>query len=376
MKIPLFLPWINNNDKKIMLSTLNSPNLTDGPKLEKFERVFSNKVGCKYSIGVSNGTAALHLALKSMGITLGDEVILPDMTFVATANAVILCGAKPVLANIESSLNISPESIKKRINKRTKAIIPVHFAGLSCKMDKIMSIARKNNLIVIEDCAHSLGSKFNEKHVGTFGNAGCFSFYPTKNITTIEGGMVITNSKEISNKMKQLRNHGLTRNLIQRSKNEKPWIYDIEEPGYNYRLDEVRSSLGLSQINRFDNITKKRVNAAKYYNKKFQNEGGIEVVNHEYENVHVYHMYIIRIKPEFGISRDSVHKKLFTKGIKTTVHYKPLHLFSNFKKFKLKNSQFIESSKAYKECLTIPLYPTISKKEQDYVIDNLLKLRK
>lgn len=359
-----------------MLSSLNSPNLTDGPKLDEFERIFSKKVGCKYSIGVSNGTAALHLALKSMGITSGDEVILPDMTFVATANAVILCGAKPVLADIEKSLNISPESIKKKINKRTKAIIPVHFAGLSCKMDEIMSIARKHNLIVIEDCAHSLGSEFNEKHVGTFGNAGCFSFYPTKNITTIEGGMVITNSQEISNKIKQLRNHGLTRNLIQRSKNTKPWIYDIEEPGYNYRLDEVRSSLGLSQIKRFDIITKKRVNAAKYYNKKLQNERGIEVVNHEYENIHVYHMYIIRIKPEFGISRDLVHKKLFNKGIKTTVHYKPLHLFSNFKKLKLKNGQFIESSKAYKECLTIPLYPTISKKEQDYVIDNLLKLRK
>jgi dTDP-4-amino-4,6-dideoxygalactose transaminase len=373
--IPLSAPWITNYEKKIILNSLNTSHLTDGPKLRRFESMFAKKTASRYAVGVSNGTAALHLSLVSLGIGPSDEVIIPDMTFVATANAVILSGATPVLADIDESLNISVESIEGKITRRTKAIIPVHFAGLACNMDKIMKIARKNNLYVIEDSAHSLGTYYKKEHVGTFGDAGCFSFYPTKNITTIEGGMIITNSKKLASRIMALRNHGLTKNLMQRNKTSKPWEYDIVEPGYNYRLDEVRSALGTAQLTRMDEIATKRIQAAKYYNSRLYGIGGLEVVNYDKEKEHAYHLYIIKIKKDFGVRRDKVHEMLYKKGIRTTVHYKPLHRFSYFRVTGLKDSDFTESTKAYQECLTLPLFATITRKQQDFVIHSIKELR-
>ena len=371
MYIPLSEPWITDFEKNNILKNLKIPQLTDGPKLRKFESSFAKKIGSKYAIGVSNGTAALHLSLLSLGIKERDEVIIPDMTFVATANAVFLTRAKPVLADIDSTLNISPDSIYEKITKKTKAIIPVHFAGLAANMNKILKIAKENNLHVIEDSAHSFGTTLSGKHVGTFGDTGCFSFYPTKNITTIEGGMVTTDSKKIADKIRSLRNHGLTRSLLDRNKTSKPWNYDVINPGYNYRLDEIRSVLGLSQLTRSNQIQSKRIAAAKYYNEKMKDFNGIKIVNFENEKNHAYHLYIIRIKENSKISRDKLHQKLFQKGIRTTVHYKPLHMFSCFKKHNLKNNKFLQSSLAFKECLSLPLFSTISIKQQNYVIKNI-----
>ena len=376
MNVPLYVPWITDSDKKAVLSSLKLPQLTDGPKLREFEKRFAKFVGTKFAIGVSNGTSALHLSLLSLGIGTKHEVIIPDMTFVATANAVFLSGAKPVCTDIDSSLNISIKSIKNKITRRTKAIIPVHFAGFPCNMDEICKVADENDLKIVEDCAHSLGAFYKNKHVGTFGDTGCFSFYPTKNITTIEGGMVITNSEKIANRVISSRNHGLTRTLIERQRGTNPWLYDVIEPGYNYRLDEVRSALGLSQLKRFEEITAKRKQAAKYYNKKLIHVKGIEPVNYQDEKNHVYHLYIIRIKKEFGVSRDTAHKRLYDKGIRTTVHYKPIHQFSYFNKFELHGKKFPNTMLAYKECLTLPLFPTITRKQQDYVLDNLVALQK
>jgi len=376
MNVPLFVPWISKDDLSSVNKALKSPQLTDGPMLRKFESQFSKLTKSKFSIGVSNGTEALHLSLVALGIGKGDEVIIPDMTFIATSNAVVLTGAKPVLADIDSSLNISIDSIQKNITKKTKAIIPVHFAGFSCNMKKIIQITKKNNLKIIEDCAHSIGTYFNKKHVGTFGDTGCFSFYPTKNITTIEGGMIITNSKITAKKLQSLRNHGLSRTLLQRNKKNVPWEYDIQTPGYNFRLDEIRSTLGISQLKRLKLMNRMRKSAANYYSQKLKNIPGIEIPNLSEANNHVYHLYVIRITPEFGLTRNIIHKKLFMKGIHTTVHYKPLHTFSFFKNSLPKNKQFPNSVKAFTECLSLPLYPKITCIQQDYVIDNLLKLQK
>jgi len=376
MKVPLFIPWITNEDIRLTSKSYKLNQLTDGPILKKFEKEFSKLVGCKFAIGLSNGTSALHLSLLSLGIRKGDEVLVPDLTFIATANAVVATGAKPVFVDVDETLNISTKNIKTEITRKTRAIIPVHFAGFSSDMDTIMKIAKKNNIFVIEDCAHSLGTFYKNKHVGTIGNIGCFSFYPTKNITTIEGGMAITNSKKISNDIQSLRNHGINKNLQQRYAKSKPWEYDVSRPGYNYRLDEIRSSLGLSQLRRFKKITKKRIDAAKYYTKKLKNIKGIEIMNLKYDDAHVYHLYIIRIKKEFGVSRDQIHKFLWQKGIYTTVHYKPLHKFSCFNKNIIDDKKFPNSMNAYKECLTLPLFPTINRKQQEFVITNLLKLKK
>ena len=376
MKIPLYIPWISKEDKKMMINALKSIQLTDGPKLRRFESKFSNIVNSKFALGVSNGTSALFLALKAIGIGRSDEVIIPDLTFVATANAVLGCNAKPILVDIDESLNIGINSIKNKINRKTKAIIPVHFAGSTANMKEIKKIAEKHNLKIVEDCAHALGAFFGKKHVGTFGEAGCFSFYPTKNITTIEGGMVITNSKIINEKISKLRNHGINKTLIERHMGKTPWKYDISDFGYNFRLDEVRSSLGLSQLARIKEISTKRIRAANYYNKKLVNNEGIETPEKYCKNKHVYHLYIIKIKKKFGIDRDRIHLELIKKNIFTTVHYKPIHKFTYFKKFNFQDKDFPNTIKAYNECLTLPLFPLITRKQQDYVIQNLLKLQK
>lgn len=375
LKVPFFAPWITKVDKKAILDALDATLLTDGPKLREFESAFARFTGAKYAIGVSNATAALHLCIKSLGIGSGDEVIVPDMTFVATANAVMLSGATPVFADVENeTMNISAESIRDKINSKTKAIFPVHFAGKVCDIIKIIKIAKENNLSVIEDCAHAIGARYGKKHVGNFGNAGCFSFYPTKNITTIEGGMIITNSKKIADYVSSARNHGLNRTLVQRYSSGKPWDYDMIESGYNYRLDEIRSALGLSQLGRIKKLNAQRKKIFEYYNKRLNGINGLITPQSSVLDDHVYHLYIMKVKKNNNVSRDELFTKLEEYGIKTTVHYKPLHMFTAFKK--LKNSNLENSEHLYEEVISLPFYPNIPKKHQDYVIDCIRKTMK
>ncbi len=373
--IPFFLPKITKEDKNAVIEALNSSLLTDGPRLRQFESAFSKFTGAKYAIGVSNATSALHLSLKALGIGKGDEVIVPDMTFVATANSVIHCGAIPVFADVEKdTMNISIDSIKKKINKKTKAIIPVHFAGKTCNIESISKFARKNNLVIIEDCAHAIGAQYGKKHVGNFGSTGCFSFYPTKNITTIEGGMIITNSKKIADYVMLARNHGLSKTLVQRYSDGKPWDYDMIESGFNYRLDEIRSSLGLSQLKRIRRINVARKKKFEYYNNNLKNVNGIITPNSSKNNDHVYHLYIMRVKDGNKISRDELFTQLLKYGIKTTVHYKPLHKFTAFKKFKNNNRDMENSNNLYKEIISLPFYPDMPKKHQDFIIKSIKKI--
>lgn len=372
IKVPFFHPEITAEDRKVVNDALNSPLLTDGPKLKEFEDKFAQFTGAKFAVGVSNATSALHLSLKACGIGKGDEVIIPDMTFVATANAVLLTGATPVLADIEKNdFNISVRSIEESISPKTKAILPVHFAGKTCDMNRIRKLAREKNLFVIEDCAHAIGARVKEKHVGLFGDAGCFSFYPTKNITTIEGGMVITNSKKISDYARTLRNHGILRSLSERYTKGKPWEYDVLESGYNYRLDEIRSALGLNQLKRIEELNLRRRKAFEYYNKQLGKKKGIVIPDIPKDNSHAFHLYIIRILQEYGISRDRLFSKLLKSGVRTTVHYKPIHEFSVFKKRAKIVSDLQNTNEVYREMLTLPLYPQITRALQDVVIKNI-----
>jgi len=375
IKVPFIIPEITKNDKNAVLNALNSRLLTDGPKLRKFESIFAKFTGAKFAIGVSNGTAALHLSLKALGIGKGSEVIIPDITFVATASSVLLTGATPVLADVDENLNILIPSIKKSITPRTKAIIPVHFAGKSCKINEITSIARKNRISIIEDCAHAIGARVNSKHVGIFGQAGCFSFYPTKNFTTIEGGMVVTNSKNIADFVRYARNHGITKTLTSRFSSGKPWDYDVKNSGYNYRLDEIRASLGISQIKRVKKMNLLRKKAADYYNKKLEDIEGVIVPGKSIGVEHVHHLYVIRITRKYGITRDMLFQKLLKIGIRTSVHYKPLHMFTIFKKMAKIIDSLSNSVHVYSQILSLPLYPSISKKQQDLVINNIKKYK-
>ena len=372
IKVPFVLPDITNEDKRAILATLDQNLLTDGPKLKEFENKFAKFTGVRYAIGVSNATAALQLSLKAIGIGKGDQVIVPDLTFVASINAILFTGATPVIVDIDKEdYNISIDSIKKSLTKKTKAIMPVHFAGKSCKMHEIQTIARKNNLRIIEDCAHAIGGKLNKKHVGTFGDAGCFSFYPTKNLTTFEGGMVITNSKKISEAIKTLRNHGITKSYQDRFTRGKPWEYDVNIPGYNYRLDEIRAALGISQLKRITQNNLKRRKAVIYYNSKLKNNKSIITPKIFKNEEHACHLYVLRFKRREKFSRDDLFIKLLKNGIRSSVHYKPLHTFTAYKKNAKIFDDLVNSKQIYKEIISLPLYPQITRKQQDLVLKNL-----
>ena len=368
IKFPAYEPWISDEDKKIVKKTLTQSMLTLGPQLEKFENDFCKYSKAKYAVAVSNCTAAFHLSLMALGIKKDDEVIIPDLTFVADANAILACNAKPVIVDInKENFFLSISNIKKNITKKTKAIIPVHIYGQVCNIEEILDVAKDNNLKVIEDCAHAVGTFHKSKHVGTLGNTGCFSFYPTKNITTAEGGMVITNSEKIAEKVRQLRNHGMTKSLKSRYSSEYPWIFDIKQPGYNYRLDEIRAALGITQLKRIKKINELRKKASSYYNKNLQNIPGIILPDMVNDKTHSYHLYTIRVTKLYKLSRNQLFKKLKDNGIRTTVYWMPIHKYTAYRKF-VKTSNILNTTKIYDEILALPLFPNISKKHQDTVI--------
>tara|TARA_Y100001936_G_scaffold229228_1_gene251167 strand:- start:4901 stop:6070 length:1170 start_codon:yes stop_codon:yes gene_type:complete len=372
IKVPFVVPNIENSDKNAIEIALKSNLLTDGPILRKFEKEFCKFTGSKYAIGVSNATSALHLSLKSLGIKKGDEVIIPNITFVATANAVLYVGATPVLADVNyDDINISIKSIEENITKKTKAIIPVHFAGKSCNMTAMKKLAKKNNLEIVEDCAHALGTKFDKTHVGNFGKTGCFSFYPTKNLTTFEGGMVITNSAKIATKIRSMRNHGINKSLKERFSTGYPWDFNVSELGYNFRLDEIRSSLGLNQLKRLKQMNKLRQDASSYYKKQLKSLDGIEFLTDKSPKDNSCHLFIIKILESFNITRNELFKYLLKNGIRTSVHYKPLNKFNFYKSKSKVHSSLKVSEKLYSEILSLPLFPQITKHELDLVINSL-----
>lgn len=377
IKVPFFKPQITNEDKNVVANSLNSLILTNGPNLKQFEKSFSNYTKSKYAIGLSSATAALHLSLLSLGIGKGDQVLVPDITFAATANAVLMTGATPVLVDVNlDDYNINMRSIEKNLTKKTRAIIPVHVAGKICQIDKINYIAKKRDIFIIEDCAHAIGCRLNKKHAGTFGDLGCFSFYPTKNITTLEGGMVITNSKRLAAKIENLRNHGISRSLKERYSKGFPWEYDVVQPGYNYRLDEIRSILGINQLKRIEKINSARRNAFKYYYENLSDVEGLCLPSIEDLNNNACHLFISRvIKNNFGFTRNYVFKYLLKNGISTSVHYKPLHLFSAFKNAAIHKDNLKNSQRLYDEILSLPLYTGIKVKEQNLVINTIKRLK-
>jgi perosamine synthetase len=371
INVPAFLPWISTEDKKSVMNALKKTMLTLGPNVETFEENFAKFTGSKYAVAVSSCTAALHISTLALGIGKGDEVIIPDLTFIADANAVLAAGATPKIVDIDSNYSISLDSIKQNITKKTKAIIPVHIYGQASNMKELVEFANSKNLMIVEDCAHALDTFYNKKHVGNYGLTGCFSFYPTKNMTTAEGGMVITNNKQIAERLKRLRNHGMTKSLSSRYEDKQPWIFDVVEPGLNYRLDEIRSALGISQLKRIHKITSLRKKAAKYYTDNLKIKGIItpEIFN---DKSHSYHLYTIRVTKDYGISRNKLFEIFKKHGIRTTVYWQPLHEFSAYKKFVSKKS-VINSTKLYNEILSLPLYPNIPVSHQKLVIKCIKK---
>ena len=374
-KVPFFdYPRLWTDRKEFLIETIDKTASSGGfimqESLSNFEKSLSKFVVSPYALGVGNATDAMEIFLQAIGLEKGDEVIIPNITFVATANAVLYVDATPVLVDVnDHDINISIKSIEKSITKKTKAIIPVHFAGKSCDMLAIQKIAKKNNLKIIEDCAHALGTKFNKTHVGNFGKTGCFSFYPTKNLTTFEGGMVITNSKKIASKIRSMRNHGINKSLKERFSTGYPWDFDVSELGYNFRLDEIRSSLGLNQLKRLHKMNKLRQDASRYYKKQLKSINGIQLLDDPNLKNNSCHLFVIKILKNFIMDRNLLFKYLLKNGIRTSVHYKPLNKFSFYKSKSKIYSSLEVSEQLYSKILSLPLFPQITKRELDLVIN-------
>lgn len=371
--IPFYMPWITNEDRKAVQESLKSQWLTGGPKAIHFEKMFADYTGVKHAISVSSCTAALHLAMRVLNIKPGNEVIVPVLTFAATANAPIFCGAKPVFADIdERTYNISPEDLENKITRKTKAIIVVHYAGQPCDMKEIMEIAEDNKLWIVEDCAWSTGAEYAKRKTGSLGAIGCFSFYPTKNMTTFEGGMVTTSDDKKATKIRLLRGQGMTKTAFDRER-EATWYYDVVDLGYNYRLNEVQAAIGITQLSRIEDINRRRIRVANYYTEKLKKIDGIVPPYEAEDRTHIYSLYVIRVVEEnFGMTRDNLFEMLSSKGIGLSVHYTPLHLLTFYRKLShYELGDFPIAEKVYEEILTLPSFPTMTKKQIHHVVEEI-----
>ncbi|MDO8676511.1 MAG: DegT/DnrJ/EryC1/StrS family aminotransferase [Candidatus Azambacteria bacterium] len=364
MRINIASPQIGKEEIKAVTEVMKSGMLAQGPKVKEFEEKFAKFIGVKYAIAASSGTTALEVALRAYGIGEGDEVITTSFTFIASANSILYTGAKPVFVDIEeNSFNIDPEKIEKAITKKTKAIMPVHLYGQSCNMTKIMAIAKKHKLVVIEDACQAHGSEWRNKKVGSFGT-GAFSLYPTKNMTTGEGGMITTDSKEIYEKANLIRAHG----------SKIKYYHDIL--GYNYRMTDLEAAIGIEQLKKLQKFNAARIKNAKFLNKKLGKIEGIIVPEPVRDALHVYHQHTIRVIGEFGGGRDEVLKKLTEAGIGTAVFYPlPINEQKVYKDLGYKANTPI-AEKVSKEVLSLPVHPGLKQKDLIYIVKTFQKMAK
>jgi perosamine synthetase len=361
---PIAKPYITTRDKEAVAAVLNTDNLSLGPKYREFEKKFAEKLGAKYACAVSSGTAGLHLAMLACGIGAGDEVITTPFSFVASANCILYVGAKPVFVDIDPlTYNIDPLKIEAKITKKTKAILVVHIFGQPADMKPIMAIAKKYNLRIIEDACESIEAKYHDKNAGTFGQAGVFAFYPNKQMTTGEGGMIVTDNKKIYEICDSLRNQG-------RDKNDQ-WL-NHKYLGYNYRLDEMSAALGVTQLAKIDFMIKKRRQIAGWYNKILESKNNVIQAPLTAEgNTHTWFVYVIKLKNK-KINRNLLIKNLKKIGINTKPYLPSIHLFDFYKKrfgYKKGNFPVAEEMSAYS--LALPIYIGLTFKDCEYIINRL-----
>lgn len=352
--IPIAKPLIGEEEKKAVLEVLGSGVIAQGKRVEEFETAFAKYCGTKYAVAVSNGTAGLQLAMMAAGVKQGDEVITSPFSFIATANAILFCGAKPVFADIEEkTFNLDPESVKEKITKKTTAIMPVHLYGQPCDMKAFAEIAEDKGLLIIEDACQAHGAEFDGKKVGSLGNAGVFSFYPTKNMTTGEGGMITTDDAKIVEMARIYRNHGQVKR------------YHHDYIGYNFRMTDIAAAIGIEQLKKLDGFNKKRIENAKYLDSKLGKVG--VTTPFVAKNVkHVYHQYTISVD-----NRDELNKKLNDSGVGTGIYYPiPINEQTAYKSLGYKADTPI-SSEVAKRVLSLPVHPAVSKQDLDFTVEKI-----
>ncbi|WP_078430394.1 UDP-4-amino-4,6-dideoxy-N-acetyl-beta-L-altrosamine transaminase [Alkalihalobacterium alkalinitrilicum] len=374
--LPYGRQWIDDKDIQAVVNVLKSDYLTTGPIITRFEKEIADYVGAKYAVAFSNGTAALHGACFAAGIKKNDEVITTPMTFAASVNCILYQGGKPVFADVDpKTYNISPNNIKQLITKKTKAIIPVDFTGQPATLDEIISIANKHKLIVIEDAAHSLGAFYKGKKIGSISDMTMFSFHPVKHITTGEGGIITTNNKDYFEKLMQFRTHGITRNNDKLFQYHGPWYYEMQFLGFNYRMTDIQAALGISQLKKLIQFIEYRKRIIEKYNMGFKDLEQITIPYQKKDHESSWHLYIIRLNlDQLTVGRKEVFEALIKENIGVNVHYIPVHLQPYYQRLGYKKGICPNAEKLYEEIITLPLFPAMSEKDVEDVINGVKKV--
>lgn len=371
--LPFCLPTIGPSEKEEILSVLDSGWLTAGSVTKRFEEALSRYTRAKHVVAVSSCTAALHLSLLAMDVKSGDEVIVPSLTFCSTVNVIVHCGAIPVFADIDPrSLTVDPADIERNITSRTKVVLPVHYAGYPCDMDLIMALASDNGLRVLEDAAHALGASCRDTRIGAIGDATCFSFYPTKTITTGEGGAVATDDETLAEKVRLLSLHGMTRDAWERYTSSASWQYQVAVPGYKYNTTDIEAALGLRQLERIHEFLAARKKLWTAYQEALAGTFGLVLPSTPPDGRHAYHLFPILLSEDAPLARDVLIEKLRADNIGTSVHFFPVHMQPYYRReFPTVSLPVTES--VYQRVLSLPLYPKMTESDVEYVAGSLRK---
>lgn len=368
-KIPLFDLNYGVEEEEAVIRTLRSKWISMGPNVAEFEEVIARHLGARYAVAVTNCTAALHLAMKALNLGAGDEVIVPALSFVATANVIRYVGANPVFADIRSyeDFSVDPEDVARRVTSATKAIIVMHYGGFSCEMDHIMDIAQEEGIAIIEDAAHAPDSDYKGRKLGSIGDIGCFSFFSNKNISCAEGGAFVTNRNDYAEKAKLLRSHGMTAVSYDRAQGHAT-RYDVVELGYNYRLDDIRGALLLAQLERLDRDIAQRARLRTAYVEALDDIDEIIVPYREHPYASSNYIFPIVLRHGDPLKRDLVRQKLADVGIQTSVHYPAIHRFAIYQSFSvpLPKTEYVADNE-----ITLPLYYKLSETAIAYIAEEL-----
>lgn len=362
--------WLDEEDIRTVIEVLRSDCLTGGPKVDEFERKFAEVVGSKHAVAVSSGTAGLHAAMSVSNIGPRDEVIVPAMTFVASANAVVFVGGVPIFADVDpNTLLLDPQLLEKKISPRTKAIVAVDYAGQPCDHDALVEIASHYRLQLIVDACHALGGRYKGRPVGSLAKLNIFSFHPVKHITTGEGGMIATDDSDLANKMRVFRNHGINMDHRQRTQ-QVSWFYEMENPGYNYRLSEFQCALGTSQLRHLEPWVIRRQEIATQYHTALSKIPGIQPLTVRPDVSHAYHLYVIRLDPTcIRRTRAEIFAFLRAEGINVNVHYIPVHLHPFYRRtFHTSPGSCPVAEQAYEQILSLPIFPRMTDTDVGRVI--------
>ncbi|WP_419788232.1 UDP-4-amino-4,6-dideoxy-N-acetyl-beta-L-altrosamine transaminase [Pseudodesulfovibrio sp.] len=367
--IPYGRQCIDDDDIQAVVETLRSDYLTTGPCIDRFESSVKDFCGSPYAVAVSNGTAALHATMFALGIGPGDEVIVPPMTFAASANCVLYQGGTPVFCDVDAeTLLIDPAAAEAKITDRTRAIIGVDYAGQPCDWPRLREIADRHGLALVADGCHALGATLNGKFVGTLADMTVFSFHPVKHVTTGEGGMILTGNEELATRLRNFRNHGITTDARTRD-TSGAWFYEMQALGYNYRMTDIQAALGASQMTKLPDFLRRRREIAAIYDERFAGTA-VRPLALRPEAQHAYHLYVVRLQ-----NRNKVYEQLRDANIRPQVHYIPVHLHPYYQEnLGTREGDCPAAEAAYREILSLPMYPALNDEEQEYVIRTLLEV--